>query len=56
MIPTTPTTITHISWKPNVAPAWVLKTRSPMSTKPPIADMIPSAIARTFLRLTRGSC
>ena len=46
MIPATPTTTTHSSSKPNVAPAWVLKTRSPMSTNPPIADMIPSAIWR----------
>jgi hypothetical protein len=29
----------------------VLKTRSPMSTKPPIAAKIPRATARTFFRL-----
>ena len=51
MIPTTPTTTTHSNWNPNVAPACVLKTRSPMSTNPPIADMIPSATARTFRKL-----
>ena len=49
MIPTTPTTTTHSSWKPKIAPACVLKTRSPMSTKPPIADRMPSATARMFL-------
>jgi hypothetical protein len=30
----------------------VLKTRSPISTKPPIADMIPRATASTFFTLT----
>jgi hypothetical protein len=29
-----------------------LKTRSPMSTKPPIADMIPRATPSTFFKVT----
>jgi hypothetical protein len=30
----------------------VLKTRSPMSTKPPIAEKMPRATASTFFKLT----
>jgi hypothetical protein len=30
----------------------VLKTRSPMSTKPPMAEKMPRATARMFFRLT----
>jgi hypothetical protein len=44
MIPTTPTTTTQRSSYPKVAPAETLKTRSPMSTKPPMAARMPSAI------------
>ena len=51
MIPTTPTTTTHSNWKPKVAPACILNTRSPMSTNPPIADRMPSATASTFFKL-----
>jgi len=52
MIPSTPITTTQRSWYPKVAPAATLKTRSPMSTKPPIAARIPSA---TFGRIFTGS-
>ena len=46
MIPVTPTITTQTSEYPNFAPACALNTRSPMSTKPPIADRIPSVICR----------
>jgi len=51
MIPMTPITTTQRSWKPKVAPACVLKTRSPMSTNPPMAEKIPRATARMFFQL-----
>jgi hypothetical protein len=44
MIAPTPTTTAQSSSYPNVAPAATLNTMSPMSTKPPIAARIPSAI------------
>jgi hypothetical protein len=44
----TPITTTQSSWKPNIAPAATLKTMSPMSTNPPIAARIPSAISKIF--------
>jgi hypothetical protein len=44
MIPRAPTITAQISWYPNVAPAVALKTMSPMSTNPPIAARMPSAI------------
>ena len=50
LMPTTPTTTTQRSSYPKVAPAETLKTRSPMSTKPPIAARMPSAIWKIFTR------
>src|SRR5437868_6429618 len=47
-MPTTPIGTTHASSSPNRAPTAALATRSPMSTKPPIAVRIPRVRARTF--------
>src|SRR3954454_5861417 len=47
-MPTTPTMTTHPRDRPNRAPTWALVTRSPMSTKPPIAVRMPSATSKTF--------
>ena len=48
MMPTTPTSTTHARFSPNLAPAAALATRSPMSTKPPIAVRTPRKIDSTF--------
>src|SRR4051812_42446186 len=47
-IPTTPTTVAQASDRPKRAPTCAFVTRSPMSTKPPIAVRIPKATAKTF--------
>src|SRR4051812_23793117 len=47
-MPTTPTGTTQARFMRNRAPVAALATRSPMSTKPPIAVRIPSVISKTF--------
>src|SRR5436190_13771105 len=56
-IPTTPTTTTHAKDIPNRAPTTALVTRSPMSTKPPIAVRMPRATASSrFIAATSQAC
>src|SRR3954452_19537335 len=47
-IPMTPRTVAQTNESPNRAPTWALVTRSPMSTKPPMAVRTPSATAKSF--------
>src|SRR4051794_2803398 len=47
-MPTTPTMTTQPRERPNRAPTCALVTRSPMSTKPPIAVRMPRATSKTF--------
>src|SRR3954447_7360221 len=47
-MPMTPSTVAHARDNPNRDPTWALVTRSPMSTKPPIAVRMPSATANNF--------
>src|SRR3954451_16415617 len=47
-MPMIPPITTQPSERPKRAPTCALVTRSPMSTKPPIAVRIPSATAKTF--------
>src|SRR4051812_16949819 len=45
-IPMMPTIVTQPRDRPKRAPTWALVTRSPMSTKPPMAVRIPRAMAK----------
>src|SRR3954451_4265371 len=47
-MPTMPTTTTHAKPHPKRAPVSALATRSPMSTKPPMAVSTPKKIWKTF--------
>ena len=47
-MPSTPTITTSPSDQPNRAPTWALVTRSPMSTKPPMAVRMPRATLKSF--------
>src|SRR6186997_362571 len=49
-----PTTTTHARFHRKRAPTAALATRSPMSTKPPMAVRIPSVRARTFFTTPRS--
>src|SRR4051794_10221226 len=48
MMPATPTTTTHARFSSKRAPTAALATRSPMSTKPPMAVSTPRKMASTF--------
>ena len=47
-MPSTPTSSTQAWAMPNRAPAWLAATRSPMSTKPPMAESTPRVTARSL--------